>query len=72
MTYRGFLPYANFINTISEDNIFNNVTNMLLSKSLKYQKLFKTLIRSKFQGMCWCAHKTATLTSIQHTVPWCC
>ena len=36
---------------------------------LKYQKLFKTLIRSRFQGMYWCAHKTATLTSIQHTVP---
>ena len=23
---------------------------------------------SRFQGMYWCAHKTATLTSIQHTV----
>ena len=34
---------------------------------LKYQKLFKTLIRSWFQRMHWCAHKTATLTSIQHT-----
>merc|ERR1712051_827323 len=36
---------------------------------LKYQKLSKTLIRSRFHGMHWCAHKTATLTSIQHTVP---
>ena len=36
---------------------------------MKYQKLFKTLNRSRFQGMYWCAHKTATLTSIQHTVP---
>ena len=36
---------------------------------LKYQKLSKTLIRSRFYGMYWCAHKTATLTSIQHTVP---
>ena len=36
---------------------------------MKYQKLFKTLIRSRFQGMYWCAHKTTTLTSIQHTVP---
>ena len=36
---------------------------------LKYQKLFKTLIRSRFQGMYRCAHKTATLTLIQHTVP---
>ena len=34
----------------------------------KYQKLFKTLIRSRFQDMYWCAHKTVTLTSIQHTV----
>ena len=34
---------------------------------LKYQKLFKTLIRSRFQGMYWCAHKTATLISNQHT-----
>jgi hypothetical protein len=32
------------------------------------QKLFKTLITSRFQGMYCCAHKTATLTSIQHTV----
>ena len=29
----------------------------------------KTLIKSRFQGMYWCAHKTTTLTSIQHTVP---
>ena len=37
---------------------------------MKYQKWFKTLNRSRFQAMhCWCAHKTATLTSIQHTVP---
>ena len=36
---------------------------------LKYQKLFKTLIKSRFQGMYRCAHKTATLTSIQHTMP---
>ena len=35
---------------------------------LKYQKLFKTMIRSGFQGIYWCAHKTATLTSIQFTV----
>ena len=35
---------------------------------MKYQKLFKTLNRSRLQGMYWCAHKTATLTSIQHTV----
>ena len=26
------------------------------------------MIRSRFQGMYWCAHKTATLTSIQHIV----
>ena len=31
--------------------------------------VFETLIKSKFQGMYWCAHKTTTLTSIQHTVP---
>ena len=36
---------------------------------MKYQKLCKTLIRSRFHGMYWCAHKTATLTSIQNTVP---
>ena len=36
---------------------------------LKYQKLFKTLIISIFHGMHWREHKTATLTSIQHTVP---
>ena len=36
---------------------------------LKYQKLFKTIIRSRFQGMYWRAHKTATLTSFQRTVP---
>ena len=35
---------------------------------LKHQKLRKTLIRSRVHGMYWCAHKTATLTSIQHTV----
>ena len=34
----------------------------------KYQKTFKTLIRTRLQGMYWHAHKTATLTSIQHTV----
>jgi hypothetical protein len=42
---------------------------------LKYQKLFKNVIRSTFQGMYWSAFKTATLTSIQHTViggSWCC
>ena len=40
---------------------------------LKHQKLFKTLIRIRFQGMYWCAHKTATLTSIQHCAhPPCC
>ena len=37
---------------------------------MKYQKLFKTLIRSRFHGMYWCGHKTATLTSNQHTVWW--
>ena len=26
------------------------------------------MIRSRFQGMYWQAHKTATLTSFQHTV----
>ena len=31
---------------------------------LKYQKLFKTLIISRFQGMYCLSHKTATLTSI--------
>ena len=35
---------------------------------MKYQKLFKTLIIGIFQDMYCCAHKTATLTSIQHTV----
>ena len=35
----------------------------------KYQTLFKTLIRNIFQGMYCRAHKTATLTPIQHTVP---
>ena len=35
----------------------------------KYQTLFKTLIRNIFKGIYCCAHKTATLTSIQHTVP---
>jgi hypothetical protein len=35
---------------------------------LKYKKIFKTLIISRFQGTYCCAHKTATLTSIQHTV----
>ena len=31
------------------------------------------MIRSRIQGMYWCAHKTATLTSYQHTVYglWC-
>ena len=37
----------------------------------KYQKLFKTLIRNIFQDMYCCAHKTATLTPIQHIVPPC-
>ena len=32
------------------------------------QKLFKTLLISRIQAMYWRAHKTATLTSIQHTV----
>ena len=36
---------------------------------MKYQKLCKTLIRSRCHGIYWCAHKPATLTSIQHTVP---
>ena len=35
----------------------------------KYQTLFKTLIKNTFQDMHCCAHKTANLTSIQHTVP---
>ena len=35
----------------------------------KYQKLFKTLIINIFQNMYCCAHKTATLKPIQHTVP---
>ena len=35
----------------------------------KYKKICKTLIRSRFYGKYWCAHKTATFTSIQHTVP---
>ena len=35
----------------------------------KYQKLFKTLIRNIFQDMYCRAHKTATLTPIQHTGP---
>ena len=34
----------------------------------KYQILFKTLIRNIFMDMDCRAHKTATLTSIQHTV----
>ena len=36
---------------------------------LKYQKIFKIMIRSRFHGMYWRAHKTATLTSFQRTVP---
>ena len=32
-------------------------------------KIIQTLIRIRLQGMYWCAHKTATLTSFQHTVP---
>ena len=35
----------------------------------KCQKLFKTLIENILQDMYCCAHKTATLTSIKHTVP---
>ena len=35
---------------------------------LNYQKLVKTLIISRFQGIYCRAHKTATLTPIQHTV----
>ena len=35
---------------------------------LEYQKLFKTLPRSRIQAMYWRAHKTATLTSIQPIV----
>ena len=35
---------------------------------LKYQKLFKILFKSIFQGMYYRADKTDTLTSIQHTV----
>ena len=31
-------------------------------------KLFKTLIKNNYLCMYWSAHKTATLTSIQHTV----
>ena len=38
------------------------------SRDLVFE-LSKTLIKSRFQVMYWCAHKTATLTSIQHTVP---
>ena len=46
---------------------------MLLSKfrwNLVFgvSKSVKTLIRSRFQGMYWCAHKITTITSIQHTV----
>ena len=50
---------------------FKYASELILVKiwCLKYQKLFKTLIRSRFQGMYWRAHKTANLTSIQHTVP---
>ena len=61
---------------MSEDNFFNNVTNMLLSKSQQgsgvqnIKNYAKTLNRRRFHGIYWCAHKTATLTSIQHTVPW--
>ena len=36
---------------------------------MEYQKLFKTMIRSTFQGMYWRAHETATLTSFERTVP---
>ena len=35
---------------------------------LKYQKLFKTLFISIFQGMYCSANKTTTLSPIQHTV----
>ena len=31
-------------------------------------KIIQTMIRSRIQGMYWCAHKTATLTSFQRTV----
>ena len=38
---------------------------------LKDQKLFKTFIRSRFQGKYWRGLKTNTLTSIQHTAQRC-
>ena len=37
----------------------------------KYKKLFKTLIRNIFHDIYCRAHKTAFLTAIQHTVPYC-
>ena len=42
---------------------------MQLLQPVHKLKLFKTLIINRFQGIYFCAHKTATLTSIQHTVP---
>ena len=57
----------------SETNLqscFKHASEQTLVKvcCLKYQKLIKYMIRSRIQGMYWCAHKTATLTSFQHTV----
>ena len=56
--------------TISQDNLFDNVSNILLSQSQSRWRMVycKTLIRSRFQGIYWRAHKTTTSTSIQHTV----
>ena len=50
---------------------FKYVSQLIIVKvrCSKYQKLFKNLIGSIFQDLYCRAHKTATLTPIQHTVP---
>ena len=57
----------------SEDNFFNNVSNVLFSSDVVFEisKITQTLISSRFQGMYWHARKTATLTSKQHIVSHC-
>ena len=55
----------------SEIVIFYFFKNKISSIHFKYaseQRLLKTLIVSRFQGMYWCAHETTTLTAIKHTV----
>ena len=49
---------------------FKHASEQILVKvwCLKYQKLFKTMTGSRFQGMYWCVHKTSPLTLFQRTV----